>query len=312
MRKKGQKKGAVLLNRILAFALVILTCEFSLCSKGYSHDQEYAQDSVRETIDPEIIQIDTFEALSKYIENLNLSKRDLVIFDVDMVLTVPRNPIFQIENLKKFRSQFKAFRSQIPSKYKDLMLLFFVLDSPQQLSDDRMPDLVDFVYEKAHQLFLSSLLTGRFSNMISAAEWRAFSLASAKYKIYDTDIDRAIYKHFPEHFGSYPMRSGNLILTNGEGAGVTKGKLVLTYIKEKRLSLSRVILIDDRRYNLVDVHDRLQSIFPHIQFVGIDYKGAYKEYPVPPGYKAPTEKRVAKKLKEVHDHMKDALKDTKF
>lgn len=251
--------------------------------------------------------IDTFEGLEEALEHFELRPDDLVIFDVDMVLTMPRDPLCHVHTIKRFEKEFRRFLKAIPKPYHDLALLYLLLQSPQQLTDERMPDLVAKVQKKSHQIYLTALLTGSFPQMHNAAEWRGFSLRSAKYDILGGEDEGVVYKNFPKHLGSYPKRSGNLLLMNGHHGGVTKGLMTIVYMREKALRPRRVIMIDDRVRDLESVHHELSASYPGIPFIGMHYVGAYQEPVVHEPYQKPSHKAFRKILKAVTTLTKHAM-----
>ncbi len=244
--------------------------------------------------------IDTYELLEARLDELDLKPNDIVIFDVDFVLTMPRDPVLHVSSLRAYKRDYRALTKKIPKTYIDIAKMYYILQSPQDITDHRMPVLVKKIKGKAHQIYLTALLTGSFPQVYNAAEWRAFSLASAGYEIYNREKDVAIYEQFPKHHGAYPKRLGNLVMTNGEDAGVGKGHLMIAYIREKGLKPSRVIMVDDHAHHLADVRNKLETFYPGVEFIGYDYKAAYKVQPIPHEQKKPSRKAFRKALNNVY------------
>lgn len=252
-----------------------------------------------------------FEDLKTMLEGLNLTTRDIVVFDVDQVLTVPRDPLLQIPSLSQYRREFRALIQKLPKGFYDVVKAYFVLQSPQQLSDERMPELVNYCADKAHQIYLTALLTGSLPRVVNIAEWRAYSLVSAGFQIYKDEHDARVYSNFVEHFGSFPKRTGTLLMTNGAEGGISKGLMLTYYMKEKGLRPERVIVIEDRVTNLENIESHLVKHYPGVEFIGIDYKAAYKGYPVPPGYEPPTKQAFRKKMNSIYELCLIAINDIK-
>lgn len=255
-----------------------------------------------------IFVISSFEKLEKKIDDLKLSHEDLVVFDVDMVLTIPRDPIYHMSTIRAYKDDFKAFIKAYPHYY-DLAALYFLIQSPQQISDERFVNLVTKVRKKCHQIYLTAILTGSFPDIFNVAEWRAYALASAGFAIYNDEKDTNIYKNFPEYMGSYPKRNGNLLITNGSKGGVPKGLLFVHYLAEKSLIPNRVIMVDDRKEELESVQKYLAESYPGIEFIGLNYVATYKPQPIPEGYKTPTRPRFQKALKKVKKLVDKAIKE---
>ncbi len=223
----------------------------------------------------EVVTIKSVEALEKHLKEQDYTPSDMVVFDVDMVLTMPRNPVFQMPTFRKYHKDFRRFIRSIPKDHHDVALLYMIMESPQIPTHEKMVELVKGLQEKkVMTLFLTALPTGAFYQMSSAAEWRGFSLMSAGYDIQNTPVEAEIYKDFSKYLGSYPKRAGHLLMTNGQKGSVTKGLLLVHYLKEKSLTPTRIVMMDDRLRNVKNVEAELQQHFPGIQFTGIHYLAA--------------------------------------
>lgn len=255
--------------------------------------------------------IKTFKRLDETLKSLGLSKTDMVVFDVDMVLVVPYDPHYQMPTLKKFKKEFKAVWSSMTPQKRDVFSAFFVTASPQVASNPGMPGLVRWVGKQCKYIYLTALSTGSMPPLYDVAEWRGNSLPGAGFPIVDGQLDSKLYKNFPKYHGAYPRRSGNLLMTNGSAGGVTKGMMLTTYMWEKQLHPKRIIMIDDQRKNLDDVRDALQDKYPGIDVILIHYTGAFSYYKVPAHYKElpdtyrePTKESFQKVLKHLQKQVK--------
>lgn len=223
----------------------------------------------------DILMLKSVEELQSHLDEQKYTSSDMVVFDVDMVLTMPQNPVFQMPNLKKYRKDFRRFMTAMPLAKKELALLYIVLQSPQVPTHEKMVEVVlGLQNSEVNVLFLTALLTGSFDQMSSAAEWRGFSLMSAGYDIQNTPAEGVMYDEFMKHLGSYPRRAGHLLMTNGQYGGVTKGDLLVHYLKEQALSPKHLVMLDNRLSNVQDVEKKLHQHFPGVHFIGIHYRAA--------------------------------------
>lgn len=243
--------------------------------------------------------IKTFSALEKELKSLKLSKKDMVIFDVDMVLTMPRDPLLQVSTMRTYKKDFRRHLKSLTPKQQELAAFYQLLKSPQQPTDKKMSGLVKHISKQAQQIFLTGGLTGSFPRISNAAEWRVFSLASAGYTIEKYEKHLEIYKDFPKYLGSYPLRIGNLLMTNGVKGGTTKGTLLIHHLNNFHIAPTRIIMIDDRSEQLDSAQSHLEEHYPGIQFIGLHYTAAYKKQPTPHGYKNPTHKAFKKALAQL-------------
>ena len=93
---------------------------------------------------------------------------------------------------------------------------------------------------------------------------------------------------FPRYGGSHPMFYHGVLSSNGERK-VSKGQTFVAFLKhmgpKHQNKVGRghypkvVILADDRMKNLEDVEKSLKEYDPSIQFIGIEYQGAFSYAP---------------------------------
>jgi hypothetical protein len=221
------------------------------------------------------LKMDTAEALKAYVDEQKLTSLDLIVFDVDMVLTMPQNPLFQMPTLKTYREIFKEFLQGFSKAQYDLALMYMVLSSPQIPTHPVIFKMLKKLVEtNIPTLYLTAFPTGHFAQMTNAAEWRAFSLFSAGFETQTSPAEGVVYKQFPKYLGSRPMRSGRLLMTNGPQGGVSKGVMLVTYLKEKTLHPKRLYMIDDQPKNLDEVVEAVYAYDRSIKVIPIHYEGA--------------------------------------
>ena len=252
----------------------------------------------------EILTIKSVEAFEKHLKEQDYTHSDMVVFDVDMVLTMPRNPTFQMPTFKKYRKEHRRFMRSIPKLHHDVALLYMLMESPQVATHEKMVEAVKSLQKKkVMTLFLTDLPTGAFYQMSSAAEWRALTLMSAGYDIQNDPVEAELYKDFSKHLGSYPKRAGHLLMTNGQDGSVTKGLLLVHYLTEKSLTPTRILMVDDRLKNVKNVEAEIARHYPGIKFTGIHYLAAshVKDHKV----KRKAFKKALRKIKKLVKKNKD-------
>lgn len=66
-------------------------------------------------------------------------------------------------------------------------------------------------------------------------------------------------------------------MSNGDRGTVTKGMFLVRYLSEGNSIPLRLVMVDDRKRNLEEIALELQKHFPHIEFIGIHYLGAFMD-----------------------------------
>lgn len=113
-----------------------------------------------------ILDIKSVEALGKYFEAQGFTDSDMVVFDVDMVLTMPQEAAFQGPSLRKHYNDLALFLKKLPSEKQDLLLMHMVMGSSQILTHKKMLSLVSSLQQKnVNVLALTALLTGKIKGL---------------------------------------------------------------------------------------------------------------------------------------------------
>lgn len=223
-----------------------------------------------------IIDIKSVEALEKHFEIQDFTDSDMVVFDVDMVLTMPQEPAFQGPSLRKHYKDLALFLKKLSPEEQDLLLMHMVMGSPQTLTHKKMLSLVSNLQQKKIiVLALTALLTGRTKDLPEPLQWRTDSLLSLGFDFQTKKEDIVTYTNFLPYLNGYPKRSGKLLLSNGDRGNVTKGMLLVRHLNEQDMTPLRLVMVDDRRRNLEEVSSELQKYFPSVEFIGVHYLGAF-------------------------------------
>jgi hypothetical protein len=257
----------------------------------------------------EILEMKSPEELSAYFEeNTSLEKNDLLLFDIDGVLTMPKDAVFSLPTLKQYKPEFAAFMKTLSATEKDLALLYMVIESPQIPSSEKMVELVRTLQRRDFKILgLTALVTGSFERIANVVEWRAFSLGMAGYdlmpKSYSYMHDHAL-GDLKKYLGAYPAYCKGILFSNGSYGPITKGGVLIKFLETVLHRPQQIIFVDDRYSNIVEVEKELKKILPHITFTGIHYTAAYK-IDVPPVSRSDFLKKLSELKKEIARNRRD-------
>lgn len=95
--------------------------------------------------------------------------------------------------------------------------------------------------------------------------------------------------HFKKYASVYPMFCHEILSMDGEGT-VSKGNTVTSFLKNAGPYYHRkaqnpdyypkvITLVNDKKKHLENVEESLKAYNPSIQFIGIEYKGAFTSSP---------------------------------
>ncbi len=238
----------------------------------------------------------------------------LVAFDIDMTLLQPDHPAVYYPNLRKHVDVYKAIMATLSPAERDRKATLTVQILPQRLVEQDTPAIVRSIQAKGvPTLAFTASLGGPllpFAVCHSAAYIPVFddlpslestplvgipqkvaakTLEALRFEIlksFDFDFDGVfktdsmIFDEIPAHNHQHPLFFKGILCANGEqGKGSDKGSVLVAFIKRLQLSPKVIVLVDDRMPNLEAVDRALKNYDPSIQFLGIEYQGAFEYAP---------------------------------
>lgn len=225
----------------------------------------------------EIRELIFMKEIFNYLNDAN--SETLVIFDVDMVLVQPKDPAFQMANMKRFNLIVKRIMKEIPSDKQMIFLSLMTTHSNPILIDDQISHyLQKITSQKIPVMAMTANLTGEFNKIKSMEKWRINSLRelgidfsySAPYQ------GSLIFDHLPSYRGNYSTYSDGIFFVNG--TNVSKGEALLAFLKKIHFTPTKIIFIDDREDNLKSVETALHEFHPRVDYIGLHYREA-QNYP---------------------------------
>lgn len=224
-----------------------------------------------------IIQVNDMQKV--FAEFNNASSTTLAIFDVDMVLVQPSDPAFQMANIKRFGGISKRIMKEVPADKLMLFLSLMTVSSDSVLIDDRTPQFLQQIMQRGiPTMALTANLTGQFGKISKMEQWRIDGLRQlginfSKKAPYTTSL---IFDDLTSYRGNYSTYLNGVLFVNG--TAVSKGEALLAFLEKTSFYPDKIIFIDDREDNLINVEAAIQKLDKQIDYVGLHYLGA-QNYP---------------------------------
>jgi len=209
----------------------------------------------------------------------------LVVFDIDMTLTQPDHPATFYPNLRKHQKVMKDIRDELTPEQRD-KLATSTLTLSQRLIEKDSPAIIKAMQNKGVKVIaLTATLTGSWKddkNKIIFKRRDALQKMGFNFSFQGRVVP---YMNFPLYVDGYPTLYHGVLSANGEQSGIGKGKVLSAFLKQVGMEKGKlygsgyvpkiVIFVDDKKKNLEDVRDALSKDFPEMQYVGIEYQGAF-------------------------------------
>jgi hypothetical protein len=224
------------------------------------------------------IQVHTMDELESFFADADA--KTLAIFDVDMVLVQPEDPVFQMQNMKRFSPIAKRIMGEIPTDKQMIFLALMTISSKTILIDKDMPKF----FQKLRDRFIPTMaltanLTGKFLTIESMEKWRSATLRELgiDFSKICPCKEQFVFTELACFRNQYSTYIDGMLFVNGKN--VTKGDALTAFLDKAKLSPSKIIFVDDREENLKSVEEAAYKL--GIEFRGIHYLGAQK-YPSKP------------------------------
>jgi hypothetical protein len=217
----------------------------------------------------------------------------LAAFDIDMTLLRFEHSAVCYPTLKKYSDIYKDLLGQLSREQKDIVSTLLVYDIPLKLVEEGTPRIItQFQDEGIKVIAFTATLTGPFSTKYNdTISLRAEQLKQSGLNIPKSfaGLNSQVFSDFSQYVGSYPMFYQGVLSSNGEGSA-TKGEVLVAFLKvlgqdsqqktgQMGFTPKVIIMIDDRKKHLIDVEEKLKAFNPSIQFIGIEYQGAFAYVP---------------------------------
>src|SRR3990167_2905589 len=245
----------------------------------------------------EMMSVKTMEEVQKKIEDIHKTQKTedvLVAFDIDMTLTQPDHPAVYYPAIKKYVDVYKSILWPLTPAQKDLAATLTTQVVPQKLVEKDTAKIIKTIQKQDVKVIA---LTSSLAGKIKGFPDKMIILRREQLQKMGVDFTNTLknfvrvktFLDFKEYAGGYPMFYHGILSTNGEGY-VSKGALLIALLRhvgpryegkaQKPGYYPKVIiLVDDKKKHLENVEARLKAYDPAIQFIGIEYEGAFAYAP---------------------------------
>lgn len=199
----------------------------------------------------------------------------LAVFDVDMVLTQPADPAFQMANMKRFGKSCKRIMEDVPLEKRMLFLSLMTISSASVLIDARLPQFIDQLRRKGiPAMALTANLTGSFGHINNMEAWRIDTLLKMGIDFSGMCPYRHsfVFDKLPQYRGNFSTYKNGMLFVNG--TNISKGEVFLAFLQKADFFPKKIIFIDDREENLKSMQEALQRLEKHVEYQGLHYSGA--------------------------------------
>jgi hypothetical protein len=244
----------------------------------------------------EIISCKTMKDVQAKIEEVlekNSPEDVWVPFDVDMTLIQPVHPAAYYPNVKKYRDIYKSILDTLSPVQIDVMHSLVVLTMPQKWVEEDTPRIVEDLQARGvRTMAFTATVTGKLKGYAK----KAIFIRRDQLQKVGLDFSSKLtqfplcvsFMDFPRYAGSYPTFYHGVLSSNGERK-VSKGQTFVAFLKhmgpkhQVKVGMGHypkvIIFPDDRMKNLEDVEKHLKEYDSSIQFIGIEYQGAFSYAP---------------------------------
>ncbi len=197
------------------------------------------------------------------------------VFDIDMVLIQPDEPAFQMANIDKYRATARRIIQSVPSNKRDILYTLTCLPFDSVLVDERTPDFLQSLHHRGIPAFaLTASLTGALLHVNSLESWKSGHLQELGicFERGAPCNETIIFRDLEPYRGNHPVFLKGVLFSNGTCC--SKGKTLVTFLKNAQLSPREIVFVDDKLDNVRSVEEALLAYDPTIRFEGIHFLGA--------------------------------------
>lgn len=245
----------------------------------------------------EIFATKTMKAVQIKVEEIlktQKAEKLLVAFDIDMTLTQPDHPAIYYPAIKKYRDIYKRILGQLTPEEKDLTATLTTQIVPQKWVEKETPKIIRALQQQGVKMIaLTSSLSGKIKGfpdkMVILRRDQLQKMGLDFTKSFKNITHVAKYSDFKRYAGGHPIFYHGILSTNGEG-GASKGDVLVAFLNqlgpthESKVGVygyrpKVIVFVDDKMKHLKNVEIALKAYDSSIQFIGIQYEGAYSYAP---------------------------------
>jgi len=215
--------------------------------------------------------------LKKRLNKYN-SQDILCAIDIDLTILQPDHPAFYIPNIRKHWSTYRSIEKKYPGLDTTLPFVYSFL-IPQHFVDEGIYDLLKTLRD-VKKIAFTATFSGKYLDF-QRLEVLRYEQLKEKNISFEGNFENEdfILDECPSYRSNYPCFYKGVLCSNSEKGTTTKGSVLCAFLRKVCWTPKCIVLIDDRSKNLKDVAKALKSDYPDIDFIGIEYLGAYSYCP---------------------------------
>lgn len=232
------------------------------------------------TLYANVIPLTTWSEAETYFQKANIDA--WVVFDVDLVLIQPKDPLFQAKNAKAHFDIMRGVLQTIPPEKKEVFWQIMINQADHILLDECIPQTIKNLQQKCiPTMALTNTLTGSMTDVpcIVCKKIRTLRQLGIDFSCNPPCSGALTFDQFPSFRGSYPIYMQGVLFINGKST--TKGPALVALMNILGKTPKTVFFIDDLIENLHNVEQALRCFDPSIEYTGLLFSGA-QHYPSPP------------------------------
>lgn len=241
----------------------------------------------------EVVQLPLMKQVKeKVLSLLNEYKSEdiLVIFDIDMVITLYDHPAFYMPNMKAHKKAIKEVLSdkRLTPLHKDLILNLIVQEEKAKLVEDDTQSILNAIKDKNIKIMaLTAAMAGNINNIVME-EFRYKTLKSMgiDFSKAFSSLERIEFKNLLANSFGHPLFYKGILFSNGESSFEdSKGLALVAFIKnllEQKIISHKpkvIVFVDDKRANIDSVKKHMTAYDSSIKVIGIEYLAGYNYAP---------------------------------
>lgn len=185
----------------------------------------------------------------------------LVLFDVDEVLIMCREPAYRRSNMRRHREISKRWWAQLTPEQQTEAMMLMIEKGDAVLLDRKTPEMLHHLQHSRG--FPAIALTAAYSGDADGKD-RFAQVRSDRLREFGIHFnhpyaqwDGTVFKDLKEARGTHPMFLGDVLFTNGREN--SKGQVLLRFLDEVGSQISTVVFVDDSLKNLESVEAACRS-----------------------------------------------------
>lgn len=201
----------------------------------------------------------------------------LGIFDIDMVLRQPKEPTFQMANIKNHKVIFKKLFADLTPVEKNITLNLVTDGTPSILIEPLAPQIIQAIQKiSPNTIALTAALTGPLDKISDLTIKRYETLKSLGIDFSNSFLKNQmlVFSTMEPFKENYPEFKKGILSANGEQDNINKGTILIEFLKRTNTHPECIIFVDDKESNVTEVGTTLAIYNPKINYIGIIYKGA--------------------------------------